>query len=94
MFRRLVANRRAPATRSTLLFARPSFLYGVSKLLDPFRMSQDYNRSRTPNEADILAIRSDWHAIGSDMQQALSLESRHPETHRRQHRRTAQPAGS
>jgi len=75
IFGRVSKPRRASAMRSTLLFARPSFLYGVTKLLDPLRMGEDFNRSRTPQDADLLAIRSDWHAIGADMQQALAHET-------------------
>lgn len=75
IFGRVSTLRRASAIRSTLLFARPSFLYGVTKLLDPLRMGEDFNRSRTPEDADLLAIRSDWYAIGADMQQALAHEA-------------------
>lgn len=70
----LLPTRRVSAVRSTLLFARPSFVYGFAKAFDPMRVTSDFNRSRTPEEADILAIRSDWHAIGADMQEAVEQE--------------------
>jgi len=69
--RRLSPSRRPGSVWSTVLFARPSFWSGFLKLLDPMRVSQDYNRSRTVEEADVLAIQADWRAIGGDMHDAL-----------------------
>lgn len=51
---------------SDLLFARPSFLEGVARVLDLGSTLNEYNCSMTPEQADQLALRSDLQRIGSD----------------------------
>jgi len=56
---------------SQLLFARPSFLEGVSRILDLGCTLDEYNRSLSGEMADAKAIASDWHAVGQDLQNAI-----------------------
>jgi hypothetical protein len=48
------------------LFAEPSLIEGVSRLVDLGGTLQEYNASKTENEADYKALRNDWHAVGQD----------------------------
>ena len=56
-----------------LLYAKPSFWSGVARILDFGGALNQYNTSRTPNEADLTALRSDWEAISEDLQTAASV---------------------
>lgn len=61
----------ADEIRSDFLFARPSLIEGVGRLVD-FRGSlNSYNDSPSPSEADARAIFEDWRAIGHDVEVAL-----------------------
>ncbi|PIR13014.1 hypothetical protein COV49_03560 [Candidatus Falkowbacteria bacterium CG11_big_fil_rev_8_21_14_0_20_39_10] len=55
------------SNKSTFLFARPSFIEGVARVLDLGSTLQVYNESKTANEADSRAIQKDWEAIGEDV---------------------------
>jgi hypothetical protein len=55
-----------------LLFARPSFLEGVARIFDLGGTLNEYNRSAMPEEADFVALRSDWEAIGMDFRGVVS----------------------
>jgi len=54
-----------------LLFATPSFLEGFARVLDLGGTLTQYNTTSDPREADYLALRSDWRAIGDDFYTAL-----------------------
>jgi len=54
-----------------LLYARPSFLEGIGRLLDMGGTLNEYNRCDTPEDADLVALRSDWEALGQDYRAAL-----------------------
>jgi hypothetical protein len=56
---------------SSLLFARPSWLSGLSRLFDWGATLNEYNRSPTPDDADYAAIASDWCAIGGDIRSLM-----------------------
>lgn len=56
------------------LFARPSFLSGMARVLDLGATFDTYNRSSTPAEADSIAIYNDFKAIGDDLRRALRQE--------------------
>lgn len=58
-------------TFTDLLFARPSFLEGVARLFDFGGTLNEYNRLDTPEDPDLLALRSDWEALGQDYRTAL-----------------------
>lgn len=55
---------------SNFLFADPSFLEGVGRLFDFGGTLQQYNTSRSPEEADVLAAYADWSAVGSEIRRA------------------------
>ncbi len=56
-----------PDDLTTFLFARPSALEGIARLADFFGALDEYNRSAN---ADAIAIRNDWRAIGRDIENA------------------------
>ena len=53
--------------RSTFLFARPSFMEGMARVIDLGSTLQVYNDSQTELEADSKALQNDWQAIGEDI---------------------------
>lgn len=55
-----------------LLYATPSFLEGFARVLDVGDTFTTYNTSADAGEADFLALRSDWRAIGEDFDTALA----------------------
>jgi hypothetical protein len=57
---------------SALLFARPSWVSGIARLFDWSATLNEYNRSRTPEEADYLALASDWYAVGDDIRGSMN----------------------
>lgn len=56
---------------SDYLFARPSILEGVGRILDLSNSLNVYNASRTPGLADARAVHEDWKAIGHDLRVAM-----------------------
>lgn len=56
---------------ATFLFARPSFLEGIGRLVDFGGALDQYNTSLTPEQADIIAMRMDWEAVGEDLRHAI-----------------------
>jgi hypothetical protein len=52
---------------SFVLYARPSFLEGMARLIDFSGVLNTYNVSLTPEEADFRAILSDWEAVGLEL---------------------------
>ena len=58
--------------RSDILFATPSFLGGLSSVLDLGSTLTQYNTSSTPAKADANAIRADWEAVGNDLRTAMA----------------------
>lgn len=57
--------------QSDYLFARPSFVEGVARMIDLSSSLNTYNSSRSGEEADARAISLDWRAIGHDVRVAL-----------------------
>lgn len=55
-------------SQSYLLFARPSFWEGIARVLDFGSTLQNYNRSFSPEQADLNALRSDWRVVGQDIE--------------------------
>jgi len=56
------------------LFANPSLLEGMSRVLDIGATLNEYNVSLSPQESDIAAIKSDWSAVGSDIESVIEEE--------------------
>lgn len=59
-------------TMTDYLYAHPSFISGMSRVLDIFGVFTAYNYSRSPQEADARAIHSDWLAVGKDLDAAMA----------------------
>jgi len=53
------------------LFARPSFIEGMARVLDIGNTLRGYNESPSPRDADSIAIHTDWMAIGRDINNAI-----------------------
>ena len=72
-----------------LLFARPSFLEGVSRVIDLGNTMSEYNSSLTPAQADALALKADLNALRSDLayaRQALGKSDKFSEDDNEQQR--------
>ncbi|MGB8684189.1 MAG: hypothetical protein WCD12_14985 [Candidatus Binatus sp.] len=57
---------------SDFLFARPSVLSGIARLFDLWGKYDEYNTSRSTDEADMRALYSDWRITGQDIRGAWS----------------------
>lgn len=53
--------------RSAILFTKPSFLEGFSRVVDIGSTINEYRIGRIPAEADEVALRSDWSAVGDSI---------------------------
>lgn len=53
------------------LFADPSFLMGMARVLDLTGQFDEYNMSITPEEADAMAFWCDWIVVGHDLRDAF-----------------------
>jgi len=53
-------------------FARPSFLRGVASVLDLGGVLTEFNQVPTPQQADEMAMRMDWEALGRDLRLAMA----------------------
>jgi hypothetical protein len=54
------------------LFARPSFIGGIARLLDFSGSLKVYNEHNTGAEADARAFMEDWRALGEDFHSAIA----------------------
>ncbi len=59
--------------RADFLYARPSFWSGVGRALDLWGKFDDYNVSRTTEEADMRALYSDWRIVGQTLRDSWFL---------------------
>jgi hypothetical protein len=59
---------------SLFLCTRPSFVEGISRILDMGGALNEYNKSLTPEQADYLALCADWRLVGKDFFRALGAE--------------------
>ena len=57
--------------KSTFLFARPSFIGGVARVMDLGATMQIYNNSKTEDEADLKALKKEWEVVGEDILSAV-----------------------
>lgn len=57
---------------SDFLYARPSFAEGIARILDFGNTLSEYNYSLTPDQADTVALRMDWHTVGNDLRNAMN----------------------
>ncbi len=49
------------------IFAKPSFIEGMARVLDLGGTLNDYNYSCSGDIADIHAVESDWITVGEDL---------------------------
>lgn len=56
---------------SDFLFAKPSFIEGLSRVLDIGSTLTEYNTSLNGAQADMRAVSADWKAVGDDMKRAV-----------------------
>lgn len=54
------------------LYARPSLVEGIARLIDFGNTLEAYNSSLSPDQADFLALASDWYVIGDDLRGAMN----------------------
>ena len=52
---------------SDFLFAHPSFLEGMARVLDLGGVLDTYNYSLDDASADFRALSADWNSVGSDL---------------------------
>jgi len=57
---------------NSYLFANPSFLAGMASVLDLGGNLVEYNYSESGEQADYIALLSDWVEIGADMRLAVA----------------------
>lgn len=61
---------------SDFLFARPSILEGIGRNIDLFGVLQAYNYSDRSEDADMLALKSDYLALCADANTAFQTLKR------------------
>jgi len=59
--------------RTTALFVLPGFLKGMASTLDIGSTINMFRYSKSSFEADVKALRSDWAAVGDDIQYAMDV---------------------
>ena len=64
--------------RTDHLFAMPSFRSGVARVFDLFGVFDAYNDGPTDQLADARALHSDWHIVGQDLADAMTMVEREP----------------
>lgn len=57
--------------QSDFLFAQPSFWEGAGRILDFGDFLTEYNRSLSPEQADMIATTMDWQAVYNDLWEAF-----------------------
>jgi hypothetical protein len=58
-------------TSTFYLYAKPSFIEGMGRVLDLGGNLEVYNESKTAKEADKIAISNDWRAVGNDIMSSI-----------------------
>ena len=58
------------------LYARPSFIEGMARIMDVTGSLNEYNHAQDGQEADTIAIWSDWAMIGQDMRRVIGVYRR------------------
>jgi len=53
------------------LFAEPTLIEGVGSVIDIGATMQRYNESKTEKEADFIALKNDWMAVGEDLGKSI-----------------------
>ena len=61
-------------TVTDFLTSKSGFVDGLATITDLSGSFYEYNRSKTPTDADRKAIENDWRVIGQDMINAYATE--------------------
>ena len=56
---------------TAFLYARPTFISGVSRVMDLGNTLNEYNSTFLTEVADFYALKSDWSAVGADIKHAI-----------------------
>ena len=59
--------------RTDFLTAKSTVITGLGTILNVPGNFYEYNMSRTPKEANLLALKEDWGVIGQDLNEAFTL---------------------
>jgi len=59
------------------LYAPPSLIEGIGRLFDVAGTMSEYNYSQNGEEADYIAVKADWLAVGDDMRAAVKQYQEH-----------------
>ena len=51
----------------SIVYPRPSFLTGAARVFDLGGVLTEFQLARTPAQSDLLALQSDWEAVGRDL---------------------------
>jgi hypothetical protein len=65
---------------TSFLFAKPSYIEGIARVIDLGSTIDEYNSVITPEQADFLSIRNDWEVIGEDIAIVIEAEERKSDT--------------
>ena len=68
----IVPELKTPSFRAAHRFVLPSFLSGVSRIFDFTGSLDPPIYQEPPEQADAMAIRQDWEAVGDDLEHALA----------------------
>ena len=60
--------------QTDFLVAMPSVFLGVARLVDLGSTLDAYNVSPTPEDADTIAIASDWRMVGKNLRDAIEAQ--------------------
>ena len=58
--------------KTGFLYAIPSFITGSSRLVDLWGIFDNYNSSDSEQEADAIALYSDWRITGQDLRDSVN----------------------
>ncbi len=59
------------APRSDFLYATPSFVEGIARIIDFGNTLNEYNASESEEKADEIALYMDWKIVGTDIRNAM-----------------------
>jgi hypothetical protein len=60
---------------TTFLYAKPTFIDGIARILDFGSTLQEYNSCFFDEQADNIAMKLDWAMVGEDFRHAMRLIS-------------------
>jgi hypothetical protein len=70
-YNKFIKKYRTGTNYSYRLFAKPSFVEGIARILDIDSTLNIYIENNTPDEADFEALYSDWKSVGDDIAKSI-----------------------